>query len=110
MLAQARFVQDTGAPLPFSEPTDICPSDAQVLLGYLDYFRSVLVTKVQGLPGEELRAGRLLSGWTPLAPGSVDRASTARPITATARSSPRRTAEPSPHRRHDTSRSPCMLP
>lgn len=38
-----------------------------MLLGYLDYFRSVVMTKVQGLPDGELRASRLPSGWTPLA-------------------------------------------
>jgi uncharacterized damage-inducible protein DinB len=52
--------------LPFPEPTDHRASDAEVLLGYLDYFRSVLVTKVRGLPDEEMRTSRLPSGWTPL--------------------------------------------
>lgn len=52
--------------LPFPEPTGRHPSRAGVLLGYLDYFRSVLVTKVRGLPDDELRASRLPSGWTPL--------------------------------------------
>ncbi len=34
--------------------------------GYLDYFRSVLATKLNGLSGSELRHSRLPSGWTPL--------------------------------------------
>jgi len=33
---------------------------------YLDYFRSVLVEKLQGLVEENLRGSRLPSGWTPL--------------------------------------------
>jgi len=42
-------------------------SDAkQLLLGYLDYYRSVVGRKVEGLPESELRASPLPSGWTPL--------------------------------------------
>jgi hypothetical protein len=42
-------------------------SDAkQLLLGYLDYYRSVVESKVEGLPESELRSSRLPSGWTPL--------------------------------------------
>lgn len=41
-------------------------SRADVLLGYLEYFRSVLVEKVRGLPAEELRTSRLPSAWTPV--------------------------------------------
>lgn len=52
--------------LPFPAPTDHQASRADALLSYLDYFRSVIVDKVQGLPDEELRASRLVSGWTPL--------------------------------------------
>src|SRR6185503_987650 len=37
-----------------------------VFLGYLDYFRSVLVSKLDGLPDGELRASRLPTGWTPI--------------------------------------------
>jgi uncharacterized damage-inducible protein DinB len=37
-----------------------------VLLGYLDYFRSVLVERLQTLPAAELRHSRLPSGWTPI--------------------------------------------
>ena len=37
-----------------------------MLLGYLDYFRSVLIDKLDGLSERELRSSRLPSGWTPL--------------------------------------------
>jgi uncharacterized damage-inducible protein DinB len=52
--------------LPFPSPTLPAESRSAVLLGYLDYFRSVLVTKVRDLPDVELRRSRLPSGWTPL--------------------------------------------
>ncbi|TFV55541.1 DinB family protein [Geodermatophilus sp. DF01-2] len=52
--------------LPFPSPTVQYPSRAEVLLGYLAYFRSALVAKLDGLPPAELRASRLPSGWTPL--------------------------------------------
>lgn len=52
--------------LPFPEPTEPRGSRAEVFLGYLDYFRSVVIDKLQGLPDEELRASRLPSGWSPL--------------------------------------------
>lgn len=51
--------------LPFPSPTDPVGSRAEVFLGYLEYFRSVLVDKVRGLSDEDLRASRLPSGWTP---------------------------------------------
>lgn len=51
---------------PFPSPTLPYPSRAEVLLGYLGYFRSVLVDKLHGLPAAELRGSRLPSGWTPL--------------------------------------------
>lgn len=35
-------------------------------MGYLDYFRSRILAKVEGLPEAELRQSRLPSGWTPL--------------------------------------------
>ena len=53
--------------LPFPEPTEPKSSRSEVFLGYLDYFRSVVVDKLQGLTDDELRASRLPSGWTPLA-------------------------------------------
>ena len=52
--------------LPFPSPTVPAESRSEVFLGYLDYFRSVLVTKLDGLPDDELRSSRLPSGWTPL--------------------------------------------
>jgi uncharacterized damage-inducible protein DinB len=51
---------------PFPEPTAAFSSRAEVFLGYLDYFRSVVVAKLQGLSADELRSSRLPSGWTPL--------------------------------------------
>jgi hypothetical protein len=52
--------------LPFPSPTDPVGTRTEVFLGYLDYFRSVLVDKLDGLPERELRRSRLPSGWTPL--------------------------------------------
>lgn len=52
--------------LPFPSPTDPASSRAEVLLRYLDYFRSVLLAKLDGLADEELRGSRLPSGWSPL--------------------------------------------
>ena len=52
--------------LPFPSPTGPVVSRSEVFLGYLDYFRSVLVSKLDGLPDRELRSSRLPSGWTPI--------------------------------------------
>jgi len=52
--------------LPFPEPTAPVGSATEVLVGYLDYFRTVLLDKVEGLPDDERRTSRLPSGWTPL--------------------------------------------
>jgi len=52
--------------LPFPSPTEPVVSRTEVFLGYLDYFRSVLVSKLDGLPDGELRSSRLPSGWTPI--------------------------------------------
>ena len=52
--------------LPFPESTTPIASRGEVFLGYLDYFRSVLVTKLEALPEPELRRSRLPSGWTPI--------------------------------------------
>lgn len=52
--------------LPFPSPTEPVVSRGEVFLGYLDYFRSVLVSKLGGLPDRELRHSRLPSGWTPI--------------------------------------------
>jgi uncharacterized damage-inducible protein DinB len=52
--------------LPFPGPTAPVSSRAEVFLGYLDYFRSRLVSKLDSLPGGELRSSRLPSGWAPI--------------------------------------------
>ena len=52
--------------VPFPEPTTPVPARAEVFLGYLDYFRSRLVSKLEALPAGELRNSRLPSGWTPI--------------------------------------------
>jgi uncharacterized damage-inducible protein DinB len=52
--------------VPFPEPTTPLPARAEVFLGYLDYFRSQLVSKLEALPAGELRHSRLPSGWTPI--------------------------------------------
>jgi uncharacterized damage-inducible protein DinB len=52
--------------VPFPEPTTPVPARAEVFLGYLDYFRSRLVSKLEALPAGELRRSRLPSGWTPI--------------------------------------------
>jgi uncharacterized damage-inducible protein DinB len=52
--------------VPFPSPTTPVPSRAEVFLGYLDYFRSQLVTRLEALPAAELRRSRVPSGWTPL--------------------------------------------
>lgn len=41
-------------------------SRAEVFLGYLDYFRSRLLSRIDALPASELRGSRLPSGWTPV--------------------------------------------
>jgi len=38
----------------------------ELLLEYLDYYRSVIERKLAGMSDEELRTSRLPSGWTPL--------------------------------------------
>ena len=38
----------------------------ELLLGFLDYYRSVVIRKIDGLTDAELRTSRLPSGWTPL--------------------------------------------
>jgi Protein of unknown function (DUF664) len=40
---------------------------AQLLLGFLDNYRTVVVAKLDGLSDTELRTSRLPSGWVPLA-------------------------------------------
>jgi Protein of unknown function (DUF664) len=38
----------------------------ELLLGFLDYYRSVVIRKLEGLTDPQLRSSRLPSGWTPL--------------------------------------------
>lgn len=38
----------------------------QLLLGYLDLYRSIIATKLEGMSDAELRSTRLPSGWTPI--------------------------------------------
>ncbi len=52
--------------IPFPEPTTPVPSRSSVFLGYLDYFRSCLVDRLEGLSDRDLRASRLPSGWAPI--------------------------------------------
>jgi uncharacterized damage-inducible protein DinB len=52
--------------VPFPSPTTPAASRTEVFLGYLDYFRSQLVSKIEGLPGGEARRSRLPTGWTPV--------------------------------------------
>ena len=52
--------------IPFPEPTQPATSRTAVLLGYLDYFRSVLRSKLAGLDESALRGSVLPSGWSPL--------------------------------------------
>ncbi|MDQ4052463.1 MAG: DinB family protein [Actinomycetota bacterium] len=51
---------------PFPEPTTPIEDQRDVLLGYLAFYRSVLVDKLEGLDDESLHVSRLPSGWSPL--------------------------------------------
>jgi uncharacterized damage-inducible protein DinB len=51
--------------LPFPEPTQPAARRADVLLGYLDYFRDQVIGRVESLPDREQDASRVPSGWTP---------------------------------------------
>lgn len=48
------------------EPDPTLSDPAELLLGYLDYYRSVIARKLAGLAEIDLRSSRLPSGWTPL--------------------------------------------
>jgi hypothetical protein len=52
--------------VPFPDPSDPAPSAAEVLLRYLDYYRSMLLRKLDGLAEADLRDSRLPSGWAPI--------------------------------------------
>jgi uncharacterized damage-inducible protein DinB len=48
------------------EPSTSLSEPDELLAGYLDYYRSVVLRKLDGLSERELRSSRLPSGWTPL--------------------------------------------
>jgi hypothetical protein len=50
----------------FPSPTLPIPSRAEVFVTYLDYFRSGVIARVEGLSELEVRSSRLPSGWTPI--------------------------------------------
>jgi uncharacterized damage-inducible protein DinB len=50
----------------FLGPLDQVGDRSQVLLGYLDFFRSTVAEKVTGLSQADLRMSVLPSGWSPL--------------------------------------------
>ena len=54
------------ATVAFPSPTTAVDSRAEVFLGYLEFFRDRLVSKLRELPADELRRRRLPSGWTPI--------------------------------------------
>ncbi len=51
---------------PFPEPMEPASSRSEVLLRYLDFFRSSVLEKIGHLPEPELRRSGLPSGWAPL--------------------------------------------
>lgn len=51
---------------PLHKPPHQLGDQAQLFLGFLDYYRQVIALKLEGLSEEELRSSRLPSGWTPL--------------------------------------------
>jgi len=51
---------------PISEPPGMLADPGELLSSYLDYYRAVILRKLDGMSEEELRATRLPSGWTPL--------------------------------------------
>jgi hypothetical protein len=52
--------------LPLPEPSDDVTGTKERFLAYLDFYRSVIVHKLEGLSEHDLRASRLPSGWSPL--------------------------------------------
>src|ERR1035437_63810 len=52
--------------VPLPEPTAPARSRAEVFVRYLHYFRSRVITNIEGLPGPALRQSQLASSWTPL--------------------------------------------
>jgi uncharacterized damage-inducible protein DinB len=58
--------QADGMTVPFPSPTRPAASRTEVFAGYLDYFRSRLIGKIESLPPGAQRASILPSGWTPV--------------------------------------------
>lgn len=56
----------TVPPLPEGEPPLSLADPHELLEGYLDFYRSTLLRKAEGLSEERLRSAVLPSGWTPL--------------------------------------------
>ena len=52
--------------IPFPEPTEPVASRTELLVRYLDYYRAVVLAKVDGLSEAQLRGSILPSGWSPL--------------------------------------------
>ena len=50
-----------------AEPANTLSSPAELLAGFLDYYRESVLHKLDGLSDEELRTSPLPSGWLPLA-------------------------------------------
>lgn len=50
----------------FPEPTGSALDRREVLLGYLDYFRAVVVDRVSALDPAEATTSRLPTGWSPV--------------------------------------------
>jgi hypothetical protein len=48
------------------QPPRSIDDPAALLLDYLDYYRAVIARKIDGLSEDDLRTGRLPSGWSPL--------------------------------------------
>jgi hypothetical protein len=53
-------------PTDLPEPPQTLSDPAELLPAYLDYYRSAVLRKTDGLTDAELRTSRLPSGWTPL--------------------------------------------
>jgi hypothetical protein len=52
--------------LPLPEPSDAVTGTKERFLAYLDFYRSVVVHKLDGMTEHDLRTSRLPSGWSPL--------------------------------------------
>jgi hypothetical protein len=50
----------------FPEPTLLISTRSEVFVGYLDFFRSSVISRVESLSENEIRSSRLTSGWTPI--------------------------------------------